>query len=114
MAANGVYLSNDVFLRADGRLFMLVNKPGGYGQQLGDVDWEAVGDFSSDIFDKVIKFKQVSAQQSVAQQQLAMQQQLAAQRAAQPGGVQGLLGMDSTTLLMIVGAVLLFMSMPKK
>lgn len=98
----GVYLAHDLWLTQSGELYQLTNANSG----MSDVDWEKIGDFGSDIFDKVIQFRKAGQRPTPAPLPVT----------PGGGGVQvggGLFGMDTNTLLLALGAVLLFFSMPK-
>ncbi len=97
----GVLLAPNLWMTEQGTLYALTNSG---SQGMGAIDWEKIGDFSQDIFEKVIKFKQVSKTPAPLPV-----------TPIQPSGLQvggGLFGMDSTTLLLLAGAAFLFFAMP--
>lgn len=98
----GTFLANDLWMTDGGELYALVNQP---GPGLGAINWEKVGDFSTDIFDRIIELKKAGQKPNPTPVPFV-----------QPSGVQvggGLFGMDTTTLLLIALAAFLFMSQPK-
>jgi hypothetical protein len=101
----GFYLTPNIYVRRDGTIFGLVDD----GKNLGAINWEKIGDFAGDMFDKVIQLKSGSNQQAqlAAQQQALLQAQLAAQNQnplAQLGGLSPMM-----LIILALAGVVLFM-----
>jgi|SRR5215216_2086281 len=94
----GFYLRPDIYVTGDGEIFQATDD----GQGLGKINWDKVGDFFKPIVGGVAK--RIEGPRN-DQAQLPPAQYLPP---VSGGGFQ----MDTTTLLLIAGAAMLFLSKP--